>query len=71
MPKVPFTPKSADSIRAGDRILAHGSWMLVAKTRHVNRHPVQLYEIYLEGLEPCLRVPAGWQIKVLDIESEA
>lgn len=53
---------NSDSLKSGNKILVFGVWMEILKVKHLNHHPIQLYEIYLKDL-PCLRVPADWQIK--------
>lgn len=64
MSKENFEVKNSDAVRAGDKIKVYGQYLTVLKTKHLNRHPYQLYEFKLAEFVEPLRIPAGWAIKV-------
>jgi hypothetical protein len=64
MKKSRFLSKSADSIQVGERIWVYGKFVVVTQVKLLVIHPMQFIEIWITGVAPPLRVPAGWQIKV-------
>jgi len=66
--KPKFILKNSCLVKTNDKILVYGEYRTVRMVRHLNRHPIQLYEFFLNEFNEPLRVPDGWQIRVLDEE---
>ncbi len=76
MKKSLFTPRDVTSLAVGDRIHVYGSFMAVVKLHRVyikrsEAPPIELVELWVEGIPTPLRVPAGWQVKVSKVMPEA
>ena len=56
--------KDSAVVKVGDKVLVYGMFLEVIKTNKMNRHPIQLVELYFAEFREPLRIPAGWQIKV-------
>lgn len=68
--KSEFENKNADVVKVGDKLYIYGKWLVVKRVHHINQHPYQLYEFLFDEFRSCLRVPAGWQVRVRKVKTE-